>query len=392
MNLIQLSLLLTLTASCGYESLSTVNAAWNDQERPEILNSSQGMDHNFNQLPLEGLSEDKPWSGDYWPSNKGGISYRWMRKSSSLKPARLYGYKFPSFSYLENRTISKLSPSEKFDVYMEDANFTISKYERERTKILNIVPNSPSFDPSLTIPKWEGLCHAWAPASLKYKSPKPVTLNSISGKFRINFGASDVKALLNYFVHHYGEKTYFLGTRCSIRFEEIQLKFRNSEINQEELRAEMESADCIGVNPGAFHLVLANEIGNKQESFIADLTRDFEVWNYPVVGYKSKVVGTYYLPLFKDAAPGTVKTLRLHTSMKYIDISGHSYNREQKPIEKTREYQYYLELNEKDEIIGGKWISRYRPDFLWRQDIPEFQGLLKELKTIYEASIADTQI
>ena len=50
----------------------------------------------FEELPLQGSLQNKPWSGDYWADFLGGTSYRWFQlpknKSDKRNPA-LLGYK-----------------------------------------------------------------------------------------------------------------------------------------------------------------------------------------------------------------------------------------------------------------------------------------------------------
>ena len=49
----------------------------------------------FNELPLEGEIHNKPWSGDYWPTQKGGISYRWfVRQPIPGDSIKRFGYKY----------------------------------------------------------------------------------------------------------------------------------------------------------------------------------------------------------------------------------------------------------------------------------------------------------
>ena len=50
-------------------------------------------------------------------------------------------------------------------------------------------------------------------------------------------------------------------------------------------------------------------------------------------------------------------------------------------------YRYVLELDSEDNIIGGEWVSFDRPDFLWKQAKPEFQGFFAPLEKIYQASV-----
>ena len=79
----------------------------------------------------------------------------------------------------------------------------------------------------------------------------------------------------------------------------------------------MESAECRGINPGAFHIILANKIAIRDEGFIADVTRDLEVWNQAVFGYRSKVISERTSNFSPMAAPNTVKELRVVTVMDY---------------------------------------------------------------------------
>jgi hypothetical protein len=57
----------------------------------------------------------------------------------------------------------------------------------------------------------------------------------------------------------------------------------------------------------------------------------------------------------------------------------------------SRKYNYRLELNAEGQIIGGAWLDDNRPDFLWKQDAPEFKdvGALRfsSLQSLYEKSI-----
>ena len=44
--------------------------------QPDIFNKNLTL--NFHDLPTS-ASLSTPWSGDYWPTYKGGITYRWKR-------------------------------------------------------------------------------------------------------------------------------------------------------------------------------------------------------------------------------------------------------------------------------------------------------------------------
>ncbi len=53
---------------------------------------------------------------------------------------------------------------------------------------------------------------------------------------------------------------------------------------------------------------------------------------------------------------------------------------------KTNHYEYYLDIDVDNNIIGGKWISRDRPDFIWQKRRPaRYAGLLSEVgRLLYE--------
>ena len=114
-----------------------------------------------------------PWSGDYWPSYHGGISYRWNHTSVS-DDDRVY-YDLIDMDYIKDQDIKQLSPSEKFDLLNFDHNYTLTKMERRRT---NIISSRGVED----IPEWFGLCHAWAPATFLFSEPSPVVMTRSDGK------------------------------------------------------------------------------------------------------------------------------------------------------------------------------------------------------------------
>ncbi len=134
---------------------------------------------------------------------------------------------------------------------------------------------------------------------------------------------------------------------------------------------------------------MTNEIGLQKKSFIVDVTRDFQVWNQPVNAFKSVVEDDHTTGLWpdswRDAAPGTVREITVRTKMAYTVETASSTS----PVpvkENVATYRYILELNDRDEIIGGRWLSEDRPDFAWRQSVPEFVGYFSRLRRIYEQS------
>ena len=347
-------------------------SAWDNQNNPKKFASNYIV--KFSKLKKAGKLTTLPWSGDYWPTYKGGITYRWAKRENV--ESRRWNYRLPTLRQLKKMDLSTLSPSEKWDIYNGDLNFGLTKYERKRTGVL--VKNN--------IPKWEGLCHAWAPATVLYKNPKPITVKAPNG-LKVPFGSSDIKALLTYHGHlSKSYKTNFLGSRCSLDFKQLEKDYKAGRISKRQLNRSMESKACADTNAGAFHVVLANQIAKRRESFILDITRDAEVWNQAVYSYKTKVLKTKR-GASSGAARGTKKEVTVSTSVTYIQEVPQTWKKEiNKKAFGRAVYKYRLELNKRGEIIGGAWLSHGRPDFIWKQTKPAWTGFLAKLKKLYNKS------
>jgi hypothetical protein len=258
--------------------------------------------------------------------------------------------------------MAQLSPAEKYDIFIGNFTYPLVAYERERTN---------SSDPT-----WFGLCHGWAPAAINFKEPKPVTLTSAAG-IAVPFGSSDVKALLT-LVQQGGQGTRFLGERC------------NANLATDPDRADDD--ECRDVNPGSFHIVVANEIGLLKTGFVAEVSRDYQVWNQPVFGFSSEVLSRSE-DVYATAAPGTRSIATVRTTLLYTAEIGARW--EAQPIDVyphqtgTRVYNYTLELDEGGNIIGGEWLDAARPDFMWTQRAAEFRGYFAAVETIYKAATAE---
>ena len=147
------------------------------------------------------------------------------------------------------------------------------------------------------------------------------------------------------------------------------------------------------MNAGAFHVVLANQIGRFGRAFVADVTRDAQVWNQPVHSYSTTLVGTQGVST--GAAFGTVQEVIVDTVMGYtveINPQWQATNGTASHQDSAKSYRYKLELNAYGQIIGGEWLTAERPDFLWMQDHANFAGYYTNLGPLYNASIASPGI
>ena len=328
---------------------SSLEVAWDPDSDPGIMNNY--FEKKFTSLPLEGKVYDKKkyWSGDYWPLNKGNINYRWYSRKKAG-----FNLDSPDKERARRMTIpelAELSPSEKYDLFTGRYHYPL---RNEVAKISN---------PAALV--WEGICHGFSPASMNHNEPTPKLMKNPDG-IEIPFGSSDIKALLSYYYaySHIAPDTHQMGKRCF----DGQLFNRGKDCHED-------------MNAGAFHIVLGNRIGLDGKGFVADLQRYKEVWNHPVSAYRS-VVLRESSPT-GSSAPGTVKRVEMKTVITYVDENGNDW----RPVIGTKKqsfeqmiYQYYIDLDQEGIIIGGEWISKIRPDFLWIMARPrKFEGVLWRL-------------
>jgi hypothetical protein len=355
-------LFLLVLSGCGATSpsASSTSEAWDRANDP--LNLGNQYEYRFNMLPPAAQVGLKPWTDTYWPSNKGGLANRWLAGQNGF-----------SYGFLDRQTLgtltlaqmASLSPAEKFDILNGRYDYPLTSSERVRTK-----PTDEG---------WFGLCHGWANAAINYYEPKSVMVQTADG-LNIPFGASDVKALLTY---HQGQVANspqrLLGLRC------------DANLSRDPYAAQ--SPQCRDVNAGAFHVVLANQIGRFGRAFVADVTRDAQVWNQPVHQYSTTVLG--YQGVSPGAAFGTVQEVVVDTVIGYtveINAAWQATNNSPSHQDSAKSYRYKLELNVYGQIIGGEWLTDERPDFLWAQDHANFVGYFTNLGPLYNASIASPGI
>lgn len=327
------ALTLSMAHASVHLDLDSIDRAWEGISDPSRMSSS--FERGMANLPLSGQGADpeKYWSSDYWARNKGGINYRW----NSSHPTG-FNLKSPTKTQASQMSIAELSalaPSEKFDLL--SGRYT---YPLKNQIAAYASPNRSS---------WEGICDGWAAAALNHDEPTPKTFANPDG-ILIPFGSSDVKALLSWYYARVWSGGYaMMGRRC------------NGGINIGTDRCNND------MNAGAFHIVLANRLGKQGLPFIADIDRGSQVWNHIGWDFHSTIVSTGGRR--STSASGTVKTMRVKTSVKYIYlVPKNSWN----PVigtssqrTTTRNYEYYVDLNSAGNIIGGDWISTQRPDFLW---------------------------
>lgn len=384
MKKVLLGTLILLTANAFAEKWDGANSPFNMNR---IARSS--MITNYDDLPpAANLADNRyAWSETYWPSNKGGIAYRWSHPDP--RPFKYQLYKKEELQAMSQTQIGQLSPAELYDIAQSDYNYTLTK------KVLAKFSTRDLW--------WEGICHGWAQAAANYPEPMPVVVTNREG-IRVPFGASDVKALLaGHEAWNYGGTFGFVGKRCRIR---------GKVPGEEDARdgqlpiptpADFNSPDCRDVNAGAFHVVVTNLIGIHSRSFVADIDRMNDVWNQPVYGYSSSVKNEEAVSP-EHRMTGVERRIRVATTFTYGEelqfwtpervAQGLDNFVSKDPVTGTnsqefrsKNYEYILELDGAGKIIGGEWISETRPDFLWIYDrAPKFNSKnmpLSGLNAIY---------
>lgn len=297
-------------------------------EMPEYKSASVDLlnkndQKNFYLLPLKGSARtpDKLWSGSFWRSNRGLINYRWH----TLFPEG-FDYLSPSHDEAFSMTtgsVASLSPSEKFDLLMGRYDYPLKEMvaEKANRNALN----------------WENLSNGTTLATFNHKEPGPKTLTNPDG-IVIPFATSDIKALLAFYYGHIHDPVVL----------------------------EHMGKDKV-LNAGAFHVILSNKTGLKGKSFLVDVDRGKEEWNFPVVHYTSHVLKEY--PAKIDSPAGTVKILEIGTRIFFVgearNLTWHPLLGTDDQILMPKEYSYHLFLDLNNDIIGGEWISEERPHYIW---------------------------
>lgn len=381
-----------MIALAGLSVLSLAHAErWNSANNPLNFSavSKNKLSFAFESLPLKAnLLDDRfGWSDTYWPSNLGGIAYRWNH--ANPEPFTFKLHTKDELLLMTPHEVGMLSPAELYDIAVGDYNYSLTK------KVLRTYSPDDLW--------WEGICHGWAQAAANYPEPSKVEITNQDGII-VPFGSSDVKGLLSMHDAFNSKGRYVrIGERCKapgkVKGEESP---EDGVVPQVSLRA-ANSDECRDVNAGAFHVVLTNMIGINSQGFVAEVDRYNDVWNQPVTSYTSEILGDVELTA-KDQKSGVSRKLKVATTMTYgEELVWKSQEEEEKgtlgfvskdPVTGTpaqtfmsKNYEYVLELDAQGNIIGGEWLTETRPDMLWHKvrDVKFINGKfpLEGLNKIY---------
>lgn len=341
-----------------------------ENENPAALLEGNREITSLTEISRLGLNEGRSgidlWSGSYWPHFQGllGVRYRdpefitLMKNKDQWDKFKELRDKLPLYTYSGKENI--LSPAEKYDLLIGDSEMSLTKYSWEVGE-KNAIAGK--------VKTWRGLCDGWSSAAQKMPRPvKSVVLKTPNGQ-PLTFYPEDIKALGSLLYARNQGPVIFLGKRC-----------RNQVLG-------LFTGACAETNPGTFHRALINRVGKMKKSFVADISPGGEVWNYPVESYKV----TYYNVFdgsesknFEDVKELFDKKKKFAKSSKrhknthsivgvkivvnYRDMRDANLLETDSPLQDTVlgvTYNYDLELDAYNNILGGESFSKNLPDFIW---------------------------
>ncbi|MCA9606457.1 MAG: proprotein convertase P-domain-containing protein, partial [Myxococcales bacterium] len=381
---------------------------WNSLNNPERFEGE--FNYHLADLPLSGHAEREAWPSTYWPTYEDSINTRWQNTGdvmNDLSPAQKYDMAFngwtPTAEWLATRPFDRYRavPGEGWDTaYYEGqgplATHVSNNMGNGRDRALAVEHNGEL--PSGTewpVETWWGLCHAWVPAALLEDRPlRPVTYNGV------RFEVGDLEALL---IGAYNRTAAdMIGGRCNTGS-------GDSTVERDE-NGRAVDVDCRDSNPGAMHVILTNYLGLRQRGFAFDRTYDYQVWNQPVTGFEITAqdevtveAANQLLGLTGDTYTYNADAAKLYHvfATVYWITESHAGTTPNETSRYTRSdhYEYILEVDADDRIIGGEWVGSSRtrhPDFLWnprritRSAIPNLS--INDLRMLLEMSRAEPSV
>ena len=161
---------------------------------------------------------------------------------------------------------------------------------------------------------------------------------------------------------------------------------------------------CWDINPASFHEALVEQLAQRKLGFVLNRSRVAEVWNQPVYSAEFSIgpllpVGSVKDVAAKYRASGTAFVAEVHAAVAYGQEPDNpqltypaGYDRTQLT---TENYDYTLEFDAKERVIGGEWGTFAKidpaassPDFIYAYEknaVP--QDLLGENTNFENASI-----
>lgn len=407
-------LLLTF-ASCATQSdqpteIDKSNLPENDIYHDLHIWGLENSSPKYDNIKTKYEQSKKPWSGDFWPTSRGGLLYRWLDTKQIYTGVTYKHLSKADIQKLKTEEIAKLSPAEKYDIWQEN-------WENNPTKSFRSYHNENMIQPAIRseeyrinntnsrqprtprirlsqlsqLPSWIGICNGWGLASLYENEPqKPVKVQN-SLKQTITFYPDDIKALLSqiYFDYQPKAKVINMGRSC---YKNAPLPSTNNQ-----------TTACNDIHPVALHLAL-KQFSEKGVPILMDKENGPEVWNQPIYSYSIKFskprrfnINEYTQEVndkHQTHNPTAIvkKLVNVNLTVKYgieYDLNPNQPEKTPAPIIQSITYDYILELDSTDRIVGGAW-KKNSPmiDFIWRPVLSPKQEIPKTLGSNYPLKYA----
>ena len=320
----------------------------------------RSMEMNVNSLPKSGAASKTPWVGHDWPAHHDGINHRWQA-ANELSPSEKYAAAFGLDATELQTKVSKKNgvlAHDKMKACEHDYQCFIPGQERKCALRRGETKGKCVYT-------WYSNGHGWAAASISEQQPKcPVTKNGV------RFEPNDIKALISNAYDDTWIEAINLGKRFNGDDEEPPATSMDEfDRYKDEARRD--------VNPAILHLTLGNVLGMQKQSFIMDVNAKSPVFYQPVRSYEilesstmsPLMAGLRYFQYFKyPFNDDATSIMRVKTRVSWIvedtDLTG------EVDADKAMawdEYEYLLELDAHNDILGGEWIGdskEFHPDFL----------------------------
>lgn len=286
--------------------------------------------------------QNVPWGGNFFPMQDGGLAQRWQKsqKRSPDFPKSLGSLK--DVKKWSSEQLQKLSPMEKYDLWMNNQDFEGTRFELESRGPERVLPPQD----------WEGFCNGVRCASILLPEPHYGVDVKLQDGRTLRFEPADLKALAgaSYF---YVEKYAEIGspTRSGIH----------------------ESPP----NAAVFDLALRYYLAEKKKSFVIDSHIGAEIWNQAVVGFDRHI--SDFIPLdvpveeLSKEVTGKYRVALRLIVLGEVDIvdsnqvtSNRIANREFTEVLNVK-YELFVDVN--NNVLDGRWIQIHNKkkgvDFAW---------------------------
>ncbi len=382
--------------------------------------------NNIYEIDRRGLTRAntrvQPWGGSFWPVYQGGIASSYQEIDSEIFVTTLMrnlrwqsnvnNYKkrveklHPRINELDEKELSKLSPSEKYDIIIGDTSFDLTNRVWEYTEnrgskknwgfLASIDMPSEGYrlpDASQFMAFWEGICHGWALGAGFIPRPEhTVNIQLPNGKNMAVY-PSDIMALSSqvWANSDLQDNVIFEGNRCNKKNPDKDKLGRYIDTEIDVIAGDKTvEPRCADTHPAVFHVGVINVMGVEGRPITYDHNPKMAIANQPMSGYefsyfnpesgKEGGLRESMIPRYKYAKdpyavsrnPEAVFIVGVEMNAKYIDWELPKKKETSKPSDDKvvdNKFMYDLEIDQYGRIVGGQWrvSKKGKPEFLGKQ-------------------------